>query len=55
MHMMLLQEKGTCDKDFWICVLLTILGWLPGYAALAVLHEACAISVLWMNLRCIVF
>lgn len=26
----LLQEKGTCDKDFWIDVLLTILGFLPG-------------------------
>ncbi|CAK0785881.1 plasma membrane proteolipid Pmp3 [Coccomyxa viridis] len=25
-------EKGTCDKDFWIDVLLTILGWLPGCA-----------------------
>lgn len=23
-------EKGACDKDFWIDVLLTILGWLPG-------------------------
>lgn len=29
-----LQEKGACDKDFWIDVLLTILGWLPGYALL---------------------
>jgi len=23
-------EKGACDKDFWIDVLLTILGYLPG-------------------------
>ncbi len=23
-------EEGTCDKDFWINVLLTILGYIPG-------------------------
>ena len=33
----LVQEKGTCDKDFWIDVLLTILGWLPGCVALEML------------------
>ena len=32
----LLQEKGACDKDFWIDVLLTVLGWLPGYAILLI-------------------
>ena len=31
------QEKGTCDKDFWIDVLLTILGWLPGCVTLQIL------------------
>lgn len=36
-----LQEKGTCDKDFWIDVLLTILGYLPGVRSSA---PACKIS-----------
>lgn len=41
-----LQEKGACDKDFWIDVLLTILGWLPGYALLHYDHQSLQCKIL---------